>query len=94
VIAWDRARLRALDLPVEELPVRDLLWQVPERGAATARCSCWAEDGLPIDVTAQSGRWVILDGADRLRNAISLDVATVPVRKVPTWALPLILVAS
>jgi hypothetical protein len=94
VIAWDRARLRALDLPVEELPVKELLWQVPEGGVASVCRSCHSEDAQPIDITVQSGRWVILDGAERLRRAVALDVATVPVRKVPTWALPLILVAS
>ena len=86
-------RLRALELPVEELPVRDLVWQLDdlhERG-----CCVWGGAGtLPIDVTSQSGRWLILDGAERLRRAVVLGRATVSVRKVPTWALPLIVAAS
>lgn len=93
MIAWDRARLRALDLPVEELPVDELLWQVSEQGRATACRSCRAED-RPIDVTVHGGRWLIIDGADRLGRALALEAATVQVRKVPTWALPLVLVAS
>ena len=94
MIAWDRARLRALDLPVEELPVRELVWQLGLRRDGAACRLCTPEDASPIDVTAESGRWRILDGAERLRHAVALDVATVQVRKVPTWALPLILAAS
>jgi hypothetical protein len=91
VTTLDRARLRALTLPVEEIATRELVWQL--RGSCGAR---WSRDGdeSPIDVTIHGGRWLVLDGADRLRRAVALDVPTVAVRKVPTWALPLILVAS
>ena len=87
----DRARLRALQLPVEELSTGELVWQL--RGSCGAR---WYADGddSPIDVTAQSGRWLVLDGVDRLRRAVALERSTISVRKVPTWALPLILVGS
>jgi hypothetical protein len=93
-VTWDLTQLRRLDLPVEDLPLAELTWQLrpPLRSA-----SVWFGDegeAEPIDVTTHGGRWLILDGVERLRRAVALELPTVPVRKVPTWALPLIAAAS
>lgn len=93
-MTWDLTQLRRLDLPVEELPLTELTWQL--RPPLRSACAWFADEGDddPIDVTTHSGRWLILDGVERLRRAAALERPTVPVRKVPTWALPLIAAAS
>jgi hypothetical protein len=91
VTTLDRGRLRALELPLEELPTQDLVWQLT--GGRGGSCLPRLDDA-PIHVTIHEGRWVVLDGVERLLRAVALERPTVSVHKVPTWALPLILVAS
>lgn len=42
----------------------------------------------PIDIMANKGRWLILDGLHRLMKASILGMNTVKVRKVPRESIP------
>ena len=44
----------------------------------------------PLVVTWRGGRWAIMDGVHRLLKAALLERPSVPVRKVPARAFPLI----
>ncbi|HEY6960467.1 MAG TPA: hypothetical protein VI408_01120 [Gaiellaceae bacterium] len=80
---WSREKLRALPLPELDVRVDDLFWELelpcPD-GAAS-------DDSLPLYATRRDGRWVVLDGAERLVQAKKRGAETVRVAVIREYLL-------
>ena len=95
--------LRALDLPVREVPIGELAWMLdlpcwPGHGAFEVRPldvvdgpqlerTNAADLSQPLLVTRRNGRLVVLDGLYGLLKAARARKSTVRVREVPPDAL-------
>lgn len=105
----DRDAVRALERPVELMPVRDLAWilelplwwrdgrpfrlsprdvlAAPDRFPAQYARTLEVDLGLPVDVTAHLGRWVVVDGVHRLLKAVALEHTAIAMRELPGAAV-------
>jgi len=102
---WSGAEADALLLPVIDMDVGQLVWQLDlpfwagRDGQPFQVRPLDVVDGphlelveredctLPLDVTWQNGRWIVLDGLHRLLKAARGGLTVLPARVVPPEAI-------